>query len=483
MRCTLAWLLILLLAAAAGAETPPPAAPPAAASPLERTLALLDQVDPQTLPADQRRSLYLAIADALLGDGQQERALGFLAEAGRKTPPLPTPDADEAVLTRLQKMASPLLAAALQAGTPLAPLIRVELARRGEALPPAAPEPAVGVLLPLSGRYAPFGQEVQRGLELARASHPVAGPVRFVYRDTVAEGAAVPLLVEELAARPEQLAIIGPLTSGDAVTAAARAEQERIPLLLLASHEGPTGSFVFRNALTVAAQTRALAEFAAGERLQHFAILHPATRYGELSADHFQAAVERHGGQVVARQSYPAGTVDLRQQLQRLAAAARRSGSGPPEALFLPDDARQVAQILPQLAFSRLDQLQLLGTSGWNDPELVRMAGPLSEGAVFVDGFFTGSRWPEVADFVARFQAAYGVPPSILAAQGYDAARMLLTVLSRADVRDRATVRQALGALRDFPGVTGRTRFGLTGEAEKTLFLLQVQDGAVVQIN
>ena len=50
-------------------------------------------------------------------------------------------------------------------------------------------------------------------------------------------------------------------------------------------------------------------------------------------------------------------------------------------------------------------------------------------------------------------------------------------------MRDRAALRQALANLRDFPGVTGQTRFGPNGEAEKVLFLLQVQDGAVVQIN
>jgi len=305
----------------------------------------------------------------------------------------------------------------------------------------------------------------------------------LVYRDTAAAPVDGARLVAELAAQPEFLAAIGPLTSGEAAPATAQAERERLPLLLLAPREGPTGGHVFRNALTLVAQTQALARFAIqGERLQHFAILHPASRQGDLSAGLFQAAVEQYGGQVLARQSYPPGTVDMRQPLQTLATAARR-GSAPPEALFLPDDARQVAQIIPQLAFSRLDQLQMLGTSAWNDPELGRMAGPLSEGAVFVDGFFAGSSWPEVRDFVTRFQAAYGSPPSILAAQGYDAARMVLTLLARPEIRDREALRQALGALRDFPGVTGRTRFDANGEAQKELFLLQVQDGVVVQIN
>jgi len=485
MRCALAGLLILLLVGAAWAEPPPLASdrPAVGGGKLEQTLALLDRVDPQTLPADQRRILYFALTDALLEDGQQERALGFLAQAGQNPSPETLSAADEQILTRLQKVSTPVLTVALQAGTPLTVLIRTELARRGSPAPTAAGERVIGVLLPLSGRYASFGQDVQRGLELARATLTTDRPVRFVYRDTAAEGVATPRLVAELAAQPELLAIIGPLVSGDAASAAAQAEQERTPLLLLAPREGTTGGYVFRNALTIAAQALALADFAKGERLQRFAILHPATRHGELCAAQFQAAVERQGGQVLARQSYPAGTVDLRQQLQELAASVRRGGGGPPDALFLPDDARQVAQIIPQLGFSRLDLLQLLGTNAWNDPELGRMAGPLSEGAVFVDGFFAGSPWPEVNDFVARFQTAYGVPPSILAAQGYDDARIVLTLLARPEVTDRATFRQALGTLRDFPGVTGRTRFGLNGEAEKPLFLLQVQDGTVVQIN
>lgn len=486
MRCALAGLLILLLVGAAGAESPPPASDRSAAAPskLEQTLALLDQVDPQTLSVDQRRTLYFALSDALLDAGQQERALTFLAKAGQSPSSDPAIQTDQQILPRLQKVASPVLLAALQAGSSLAPLLRVELTRRGEPLPATLHrDRAIGVLLPLSGRYASFGQEVQRGLELAHTTVAADRPIRFIYRDTAADGAATPRLVTELAAQPELLAIIGPLLSNDAAAAALQAEQAQVPLLLLAPREVTTGHYVFRNALTVAAQVRTLIDFATNERLQRFAILHPATRHGEFCADQFQAAAESRGGQIVARQSYPATTIDLREQLQALAAAARSRGNGPPEALFLPDDARQVAQIIPQLGFARLELLQLLGTNAWNDPELGRMAGPLSEGAVFVDGFFAGSPWPEVRDFVTRFQAAYGEPPSVLAAQGYDAAQMALALLATPEINDRADFRQALGALRDFPGVTGRTRFGSNGEAEKTLFLLQIQDGAVVQIN
>jgi ABC-type branched-subunit amino acid transport system substrate-binding protein len=341
----------------------------------------------------------------------------------------------------------------------------------------------IGVLLPLSGRYAAFGKELQQGLELARAGNPTSRPVRFVYRDTGADSAVVTGLVGELAALPGLLAVVGPLLNGEAVAAATRAEQEKLPLLLLAPREGVPGGHVFRAALTAAAQAAELAAFAKNERLQRFALLSPANRQGEFHAGLFAAAVTSRGGQVVARQSYPPDTVDLRQPLQAVAEESRLQGGRVPDALFLPDDARQVAQIIPQLGFVRFDLLQLLGTNSWNDPDLVRLAGPQIEGAVFVDAFFAGSPRPEVSDFVLRFQAAYGAPPGLVAAYGYDAARILLNLLSPPEVNDRETVRRALLALRDFPGVTGLTGFAPEGEAQRRLFLLQVQDGAVVQIN
>ncbi len=485
MRCALAGLLILLLGMTAGAETLPPGDKPAAAGDLAQTLALFEQVDPRTLPADQRQTLYFAVADALLKNGQPERALNYLGQLRESIQAPVSADVDDQLRARLQKIDSQVLTAALQVGTPLAALLQGELVRRTNPPPPAAPEErTIGVLLPLNGRFAAYGLSVQQGVDLARSVGPLPMPVRFDFRDTGGDAATIAPLMKQLAAAPGVEAIIGLLSGGEADAAAAVAEHEGVPLILLAPREGTTGGYVFDNALTAATQVRVLADHAVkGQGLQRFVILSPDNRYGERFAGLFQAAVERHGGQVLARRSYPAGAVDLRQTLQALVAEIRRSGSGPPEALFLPDDARQAAQIIPQLGFSRLDQLQLLGTSAWSSPELVRLAGPQIEGAVYVDGFFADSPNPEVRDFVSRFQEVYGAPPGMLAAQGYDTARLLLTLLARSGRGDHKALRQALHDLRGFSGVTGETRFGPQGEAEKSLFLLQVQAGAVVQIN
>jgi ABC-type branched-subunit amino acid transport system substrate-binding protein len=482
----MAGVMIVLFAAVAGAETLPttgnPA--PAAAGDLVRTLALFDQVDPLTLPADQLQTLSFAVADALLSSGQPDRALAYLGQFRGSLQSPVSADVDDRLRARLQQIGSPVLTAALQAGTPLAALLQAELARRGNApLSPSA-EPAIAVLLPLSGRYAAYGLSVQQGVELARSAFSSSVPGRFEFRDSAADAATVSVMIQELAARPEVTAIVALLSGDEADPAAVAAERERVPLLLLSPREGTAGGYVFHAALSAAAQVRALVDHAVTRAgLQRFVILHPTSRYGELYAGLFQAAVEQEGGRVLARRSYAAGAVDLRPTLQALAADARRGGSAPAEALFLPDAASQAAQIIPQLGFARLDQLQLLGTSAWNDPEMVRLAGPQIEGAVFVDGFFADSPNPEVRDFVARFQQVYGTPPGVLAAQGYDTAQLLLTVLGRSKGLDREGLRLALGERLGLSGETAATLSSPQGEAARRLFLLQVQAGAVEQIN
>jgi ABC-type branched-subunit amino acid transport system substrate-binding protein len=88
-----------------------------------------------------------------------------------------------------------------------------------------------------------------------------------------------------------------------------------------------------------------------------------------------------------------------------------------------------------------------------------------------------------VEEFVNRYFEKYGEEPSILEAQGFDAANILLTLLDRPEVRSREALRLSLAQLKNYPGVTGGTTFNLQGDADKVLFLLQIQNGNVVQIN
>ena len=373
----------------------------------------------------------------------------------------------------------PLLLLVL-AGVPSSPAVAAE----AEAVAPLPPTPAIGVLLPLTGRFAPYGQLVLRGIELARATTPAANGVRFLYHDTAGDGATAERLIDEFAGNPEVLAAIGPLTSGEAPQATARAAARDLPLLLLAPRDGTTGSArgVFRLALTAEAQVQAVAGHAVQALgLRRFAVLAPANRQGERYAELFQAEIERLGGRLVIRHSYAPEAVDLREDLQKLAKALHAAGGA--EALFLPDDPRQIGQIAPQLGFARLDQLQLLGIASWRTPELTRLAGPNLEGALLADRFCPDRALPPVATFMAAFRSRYGSDPTSFDAFGFDSASLLLTTLTNPAVHERAKLAQALAAGLDYTGATGAIRFAPDGELSPPLCLLQVQGGAFVVLN
>ncbi len=84
--------------------------------------------------------------------------------------------------------------------------------------------------------------------------------------------------------------------------------------------------------------------------------------------------------------------------------------------------------------------------------------------------------------FVENFRLTFGTEPDILAAQAYDAAGLVLKVLKEG-ASSREQLREGLLTIQGYPGASGTTTITETGEAQKNLFLLMVQRGAIVQIN
>lgn len=355
----------------------------------------------------------------------------------------------------------------------------------------------VGVVLPLSDRFAPFGEAVRRGMELAIRTYPGGQSVPFFFRDGGSDGETSRRRVAELVGGERVMAIVGPLSGGAALAAAATAEEAQVPLIALASRDGipGLGDYVFRDALTARQQVDALVRHALQqEKRARFAVLYPENRSGQELADLFAAAVKAQGGTLVARQSYAEETTDFRAPVKLLRGedpgrpdpidkeSRRKVRPAPPpfDALFIPDLGERVALIAPYLAYYGLDSVQLYGTGAWNSPELFERAGRYVDGAVFSDAFYAGSDTVLVRAFDQAYRDQYGDEPSVLEAEGYDLARLLIDLLQQPEIRDRATLRTALAHLRDYPGVTGRLGFTPAGETRKTPFLLRIRNGGLI---
>ncbi|MBM4286245.1 MAG: hypothetical protein FJ128_13530, partial [Deltaproteobacteria bacterium] len=264
---------------------------------------------------------------------------------------------------------------------------------------------AVVCLLPLSGDFAEAGRKVKQGMELAAQ----AGGVELQFQDCPADPEAAAKLVRELAQTPHYLAIIGPLTSGNAQAAAKAAQEGGIPLLCLAQRSGVTaaGHLVFQIALTPRAQVRELVRFAMTSRgAKRFAVFAPESPYGRALTQAFKEEVEAQGGVLAARETYAPGTQDFTLDLGSLLTAYKPGTEGQPtfDALFIPDDAPTVAAIVEEMADSPLSKILILGTNLAHPGGAQKKEVKHLEGVVFTDVFFKGDTLPATQKFVTAFE-------------------------------------------------------------------------------
>ena len=360
---------------------------------------------------------------------------------------------------------------------------------------PSAASRAIGVLLPLKGEYASFGEEALQGILLA-ADVFGKGPseVEVIVKDTGVDPASIDRALTELASDERVAGVVGPLMSSTAVEAAKDGQRLGIPVITLSQKDGVTsaGEFVFRNSFTLEDQAKALAGYSAGKGLKRFAVLHPQTNYGVELARHFDLAVKERGGAVVRQAPYAPGTTDFSAEVKRIfgvKTTERMEGRKKVteftqtvkiDALLLPDSFETAALIIPYLDYYSITGVQLLGANGWNSPRLSELAGKSVEGAVFVDGFFAGSGRPGTFEFVRKFEEAYGRAPGAISAQAYDAATMLMNA-AKGQGSDREAVAGRLRATTDFRGAAGSISFNARREAQKDLFFLTVEGGRIVE--
>lgn len=510
----------------------------------ERAKDALLQLSAEELPGDDRVDWYVATAKALLQTGQELQALAILnsgvqlhgAAFSRSLLKLAhqigaeiSPEALAEGAFMLQD--SPvgldlelhLARAEFAAGNKVDALRRTEKIIASQQPFPYRQEAAllydrlrgrpwiqraIGVLLPESGRLAGFGDLLKRGVELARELHDrESEPLKLIYRDTGADPVMAEEAVRKLANEDRVMAILGPLSGAAAEAAAHQAEFEGVPMLSLSQRDGipEIGSRVFRVSLTNRNQAAELARYAIEELgMSSFGVLYPDTPFGHEMKELFGQETLKRNGLVIDSEPYTNDATDFRTQIRLLMGEdpnqpvdfddlpeeeqleALFEPEFPPvcfDALLIPDYADRVALIAPQLPFYGMEQVPLLGINGWNQPELVRNAGRSVEGAIFVDGFFRHSSYPFVRDFVDLYFATYGEEPTILEAQGFDAANILFSLLDQAWIADRDSLREALSRYRDYPGVTGATSFNEVGDAEKQLYILKVHRGSVQQLN
>jgi branched-chain amino acid transport system substrate-binding protein len=340
----------------------------------------------------------------------------------------------------------------------------------------------VGCLLPLSGQLSNLGFRVQRGMVMA-----VQGTaVELVFKDTHSEPEGVPALVQDLA-RERVMAILGPLTSAAAQSAAATAQAAGVPLIALSQKEGlnQIGNLIFQAFLTPRQQVRALVHRALGLGFKRYAVLYPDSNYGRTFQQLFQEELGAQGGELVAQEFYAPGTQDFAPVLTTLAAALppAATGAAGAEALFVPDDTSQVAAIAAALSGTKLQGIQLLGTNLLHNPTTPEAQLRALEGVLFPNAFFAGDPDPAVQKFLAAYRQRYGEIPDYLSTQGFVVARLLAQLAESRPSLSRTDLPGLLLSLKGVPDLPWFRGFNAEREEDAAIYLLTLKDGSFQQVS
>jgi ABC-type branched-subunit amino acid transport system substrate-binding protein len=389
--------------------------------------------------------------------------------------------------------------------------------RRAKAGNPSTPN-KVGVLLPLTGDYAPAANRVKAAIEMSNRANGSA--LTLVFSDTAGSVEKTVDQVQKLVIEEGCVALLGPLLRANGEAAAKHAQALRTPMVVMTQSGEPTmaGDFVFRGFLTMDQQVDALLDHAiqrAGHR--RFAILHPRNGYGDKARDLFGAGVERRGGSVVSIIGYETDTADFRPMARELAkttldegakaelmmlrAQAVRRGKDPLkikvpdnlgfDAIFIPDDYQRLVLVASALAYEdfpigrfgrgKTDKpIQLLGLNGWNDPSLAQSGGRYIWDSVFVDAFHSSAYAPPIQQFTALFEEEYGHPPEVTDALAWDVLRLLSPAVQKGRA-SREAIQAALPKVRLTDPVAGGTHFGPDREVEREVMILTIKPSGIDQ--
>lgn len=343
----------------------------------------------------------------------------------------------------------------------------------------ASGEVKIGVVLPLTGSIAAFGQSGQKGLELLEEQVNTSGGingqnVKFVFSDDEGKPATAVTVGQKLINSDKVVAIVGPLTSNCANSLAPIAQQFKVPMVTgTGTNEKITqnGDFIFRTCFIDPFQGKVVAKLAGTDlKAKTAAILYDnGNDYSKGLAENFQKSFEGSGGEIVASETYLTGDKDFNAQLTKIAAKN-------PEVLFLPDYYSTVAVIAKQARSAGIDAT-FLGGDGWDSSDLFKIGGDSVDGAYFSNHYSPDDTSDEVVQFIKDFKAKYNDEvPDAMAALNYDAGKVLVQSIQKAGSTEAAEIQSAL---KEYDGtvVSGHIKFDENRDAVKSAVIIKTEGG------
>jgi len=334
----------------------------------------------------------------------------------------------------------------------------------------------VGIILPLTGPGAPYGQAEREGMELAAREANESGGIKgkkllLSIEDSQTDPATGVAAIIKLIQIDKVKIIIGDLASSVTLAIAPIAEKNKVVLITPGSSSpkiSRAGDYIFRLYPSDDYQGKILAEWAFENAIKKVGILYINNDYGVGLKDKFKGEFENRGGIIPVEEAYEQGEKDFRTHLTKL--KARDVGG-----MFIIAAGQENANILIQLKELGINK-RVFAPDSFKDENIIKVAGNAAEGVVCsAPSFSLLEKRKVVITFLSDYKTAYKKEPNVFAAYGYDSVS-LVSKLVRSYGYDSSVIKNELHRIK-FEGVIGEISFDESGDLVPRMEFYIVKDG------
>ena len=340
----------------------------------------------------------------------------------------------------------------------------------------------IGVDTPLSGTYAPIGQQVRWGLELAtkeiNAAGGIAGrQIQLIFEDEEANPAVAVQKADKLFQVDKVDFLTGTVNSGSTLAVGQTAERAgKLVATTVSFADSITADKCSPNVFRVNAraeqQSAALAAWLAKEKPNpRVFFLGPDYEMGRSTVAAFQAGVKQRGGTSLGEVFAPLDSKDYTQYFGQIRSAR-------PQVLYTSTAGNDTVRLLTQMQdFGLLNNLTVVGASGTVTSQNVSAIGSAADGFVTGVGYSPQIATPENKKFVDAFRAAYKADPDLYGADSYGLVYFYKAAVEKAGSVETDKVRDAMRGLEWVSPQGKKTMRAGDHQAVQTMYVVRVEKG------
>jgi branched-chain amino acid transport system substrate-binding protein len=299
-----------------------------------------------------------------------------------------------------------------------------------------AKEIKVGILQPLTGPLATFGQKTLDGIKLIHKMYnklPNGDKIVLITADTQADKIQTVNGYKRLVSGDNVVAVEGPLTSSDSIAVKRFANSTKTPTVTqIATNPRVTiGTYyISRTCFTDPFQGKVAATYALRHGYKTAVVVFDMKQdYSVGLAKAFMKAYRKGGGKILKVLYINTGDKDFNAQVAQIKRLH-------PEFIYTPIYAPEEGLFLRQLRAAGV-KAPVMGGDGIADPGLLKkLAGPAANGVMYTDHFdAVKAPTPLSAKFIKAFEKTYHREPSAFAATGADGYLVIYHALKECDTK------------------------------------------------